>query len=357
MKKLEDMRVGDWVRWDSRDWEVTDRDGYRESADYAETQWELEAGSGETYYLVRSQENKAGGQEEVWVCTTQTGISSVQFCGPSGEWRNFIEKDDLQAPPARVRYDGAELSLDGETKVKAEDDDGNTVPKLTWDYYDQARKRNVAIEIWREPDADYYEAYNGRVVRPADFGLLPPRASRNRGGGMESVGSFLVAAAMVAFLVLPLVGGMLTSLDVGAEYLLALGLPAVCFALSLMRGAHRGLFYSSLAGALAAAILLLKFRGLGGSYWEYAVYGALGGPAIAETASKVFAGIRASDKAFSAGNAALLLLFILSFAHYIRFAPRPHNPSGLLAACVLPLLPALLVYFAYVLKGGSDEQA
>jgi hypothetical protein len=51
------------------------------------------------------------------------------------------------------------------------------------------------------------------------------------------------------------------------------------------------------------------------------------------------------------------MLFIISFAHYIKAAPRPHNFSGLTAACLLPLLPALLVYFFYAYKGGSDEQA
>jgi len=112
-----------------------------------------------------------------------------------------------------------------------------------------------------------------------------------------------------------------------------------------------------LIAALAAAVLVLKVRGLGASYWEYALYGALAGPAIVEAASKLFGGIRSSDKPGSAGNATLLLLFILSFAHYIKAAPRPHNSSGLLAACVLPLVPAVAVYLVYVFKGGSNEQA
>ncbi|MDO8803406.1 MAG: DUF4178 domain-containing protein [Elusimicrobiota bacterium] len=358
MRKLEDMRVGDWVRWDSRDWEVTDRDGYRESADYSETQWELAPRSGAAYYLVRSQEQKADGLEEVWVCTTQTGISTVEFRKDSGGWRAFKEKDSLLAPPGQARYQGVEFSLDGKSEVRAEDDDGNTVPKFTWDYYDQDRKRNIAIEIWREPDADYYEAYQGVVVRPSDFEPLPPRASVSRGRvNGETAGSLAVAAAFAAFFFVPLGGAVMTACNVGAEYLLALLLPAAFVGFSFLRGAHRGLLYSSLAGSLALAIILLRLRGLGGSYWEYAVYGVLAGSVITEGASRLFGGIRTSDKAMSAGNAALLLLFIVSFAHYIKVAPRPHNGSGLLAACVLPVLPALLVYFIYVFKGGSDEPA
>ena len=358
MRKLEDTRVGDWVRWNSREWEVTDRDGFRESSEYSETQWELTPKSGAAHYLVRSQEQKAGGLEEVWVCTTRTGIGTVQFCKPSGEWRAFREKDSMPTPPERARYEGVELSLDGKSEVRAEDDDGNTVPKFTWDYYDPERKRNIAIEIWREPDADYYEAYQGVIVRPIDFEPLPPRASARKSmGGGETIASLAVAAAFAAFFFVPLGGAVLTACDVGAEYLLALLLPAVFVGYSFLKGAHRSLLYSSLAGSLAAAIFLLEVRGLGGSYWEYAVYGVLAGAAITEGASRLFGGVRSSDKAFSAGNAALLLLFIVSFAHYIKAAPRPHNGSGLLAACVLPVLPALLVYLVYIYKGGSDEPA
>ncbi len=358
MTKLEDMRVGDWVRWDSRDWEVTDRDVYRGSADYGETQWELSPGYGSPYYLVRSLENKDGGTEEIWICTKETGIGGVQYLSPSGDWINFKEQDSLQTPPGRARYGEVELSLDGETKGRAEDDEGSTVTKLTWDYFDSTRRRNIAIEVWKESDADYYEAYDGRVVSRSEFQPIPPRAgaSRNYGSLGDAVG-YLVAAAFAACFILPLAGGILTACDVGAEYLLALLLPVICIYLSYLMGVHRALLSAALAASLGAALLLIKFRGLGGSYWEYALYGVLAGPAITETAARLFGGIRPSDKSASAGNATLLLLFMISFAHYIEFAPRPHNPSGLLAACVLPGLPALLVFIVYAFKGGSDEPA
>jgi len=358
MTKLEDMRRGDWVRWDSRNWEVTDLDTFRESADYIETQWELEPQSGDTHYLVRSRENKAGGTEEIWVCTKETAIGGIQRPMPDGKWTNFREKDLVAAPPERVRLGDAEFSYDGQSEARAEDDDGETVDKLTWDYYDQSRKRNVAIEIWKESDADYYEAYDGRVVRPSDFTPIPaPAGARRSYGSKEDAASYAIAIAFAAFFIMPVVGGGLSAADIGAEYLVALLLPIVCVGISFVMGAHRGLIYASLAGALGAAALLLKLRGLGASYWVYALCGVMAGPAIAEGASRLFGGIRPADKAAAAGNAVLFMLFIISFAHYIKAAPRPHNPGGLLVACVLPLLPALLVYFAYAYKGGSDEQA
>lgn len=358
MPKLEDLRAGDWVRWDSRDWEVTDRDTYRESSDYFETQWELQPLSGPTHYLVRSQEKKPDGVEEVWVCTKQTAIGGVQVEAKSGGWRSLKGKDSMAAAPAKVKFDGLEFSLDGQSEGRAEDDEGNTVDKLTWDYYDPGRARNLAIEVWKEPDADYYEAYDGRVVRPSDLTPIAPRvSSRRQGASVGEAAGYAVAAAFACLFIVPLAGGVLTALDVGAEYLLALLLPAACVYLAFVTGAHQGLLISSLISSVPAAVLLLKFRGLGASYWEYAFYGVLLGPAVVETASRFFGGIRASDKSSSAGNATLLMLFILSFAHYIKAAPRPHNSSGLLAACVLPLAPALAVYLAYVFKGDFDEPA
>ncbi len=359
MPNLEELRVGDWVRWDSRDWEVTDRDNYRESSDYFETQWELQPDSGTTHYLVRSKEKKAAGTEEVWVCTRQTAIGGVELPVKSGGWRSFKGKDSMEAAPEKVRFDGLEFSLDGQTEGRAEDDEGDTVDKLTWDYYDPTRSRNLAIEVWKEPDADYYEAYDGRVLRPSDVTPISPRPSRRRRSAPGEAGpaGYAAAAAFACLFFVPLAGGMLTAFDVGAEYLLALLLPAFCVYMSLVAGAHRGLLITSLAAALAGAVLVLKLRGLGASYWEYALYGLLAGPVIVEAASRLFGGIRPSDKSGSAGNATLLLLFIISFKHYIAAAPRPHNSSGLLAACVLPALPALIVYLAYYFKGVSDERA
>lgn len=358
MAKLQDLKTGDWVRWDSQQWEVTDRDLYRESADYQEVQWELESTGGDTRYLLVSRENKGGAAEEVWVCTRQAGIGQVQRRLPSGEWESFKETDSMPSAPAAVRFDGLDFKLEGETEGIAEDDDGNNVNKLTWDYYDQSRRRNLAIEVWQEPDADYYEAYDGLVVKPSEFTVIPPAEAPRRSPlrGADAAGAF-VAACFVCFFFLPIVAGVMGAFDTGAEYLVALLVPAACAFIAVLAGAHRGLLAAALAAAVGGAVLALKLRGLGASYWEYAMYGVLGGAAISEFFSRVFGVARSSEKGWIAGNAALLFLYIVGFAHYVKFAPRPHNAGGLLAACALPLLPAAAVFLVYFFKGGSDEPA
>lgn len=353
MTNLQDMRAGDWVRWGSIDWEVTERTLYRESADYQETQWELEGG-GDTRYLVMSVENKGGTSETAWVCTRQTGIGRIQR-PEGGGWKNFREKDSMQAVPPKVKFDGVDFTLEGETEGSAESDEGETVNKLTWDYYDATRKRNLAIEVWQCSDADYYEAYDGQVVRPADFARIPAKARRGLPRG-EALGALVIAAFSCLFF-LPIVGGMMGAFDTGAEYLVALMMPALLAFTAYVVGTHRGMLAAGIILGIAAGIVMLKTLGTGLSYWQYAGYGLAVGVAVAELGARLLGGVRRSDKSWTAGLAALLALFILSFAHYIQFAPRPHNPGSLLAACALPLLPAVILFAGYFFLGGSDEPA
>lgn len=355
MKKLEDMGLGDWVRWNSRDWEVTDRDVYQGSSDYTEVQWELSPDGGEERYLVLARGNKDGRTEETWVCTVQTSVGGVEYRAGAGEWRAFREQDSLPEPPALVRMGGTEFALDGETKGTAEDDEGDTVVKLTWDYYDKSRRRNLAMEIWKEPDADYYEAYDGLVVRPAEFNFLPPRP--RRGAKIGELAGHLVAIAFASLFIVPIAGGVLNVFDVGAEYLLAALVPGLLIYLACMRGVHGALLGAALPAAFAAGVIAVKLRGLGAPYWEYALYGLLAGPALAEAASRFFPAARWSDKATAAACATLIFLYLISFSHYAGYAPHPHNMSGLMAACALPLLPALAVYLLYRLKGDPDGNA
>ncbi len=358
MKKPDDLQKGDWVRWDSRNWEVTDRDLYRESDDYSEVQWELTPDSGPEHYLVRSRENKAGSVEEIWICTRQTKISRVEYLDSDGQWERFRATDSVSPVPSRARYDGLELTLDGETQGTAEDDEGDTVTKLTWDYYDAGRRRNIAIEVWKEPDADYYEAYDGRVVSPSDFTHIPRPAGAGRRVriGSGSLFHFAIAGLIAYAFLITTVGAIMNLCNTGAEYITAVLLPVLFLVYSVIKGAHRGLLFASVAGGVAAALLLIKFRGLGASYWEYAIYGMLAGAAAAEGAGKLFTDVVARDKSFAAASAALSCLFIVGFTHYVKFAPRPHCSGGLFAACVLPLLPAALIYFIYLRREGSDEQ-
>lgn len=354
MTNLEGMKRGDWVRWGGLDWEVTDRNVYRESAEYEETQWELEDGSS-TRYLVRSEEKKPGGTEVVWVCTVQTGVRRIEYHTPGGQLERLREKNALDAPPPKVLFDGVVYSLDGETEGKAVDDEGNNVTKLTWDYYDATRRRNLAIEVWKCPDADYFEVYDGTVTSPSEFSRVQTPPRRAPRFNSEAVGHLVVAVfAMIFFL--PIVGGAMGAFDVGAEYLLALLVPGLAVGAAAAARANGVSLSAACAAGVFAGAALVNFRGLGHGYWTYAAYAVCLGAACAEVLARSVGGVTRADKAFAAGCSSLLALFIVSLAHYVQFAPRPHNIGMLFAACLLPALPAAALFAAYLFLGGSDEQ-
>ncbi|HAH30965.1 MAG TPA: hypothetical protein DCL44_01475 [Elusimicrobia bacterium] len=356
MEKLEELRVGDWVRWGGSEWEVTDRNTYAKSGAYNEIHWKLEPDMGQERYLVMSKEDKGASVEEICVCTREAVISDVEYKAQSGQWQAFRETDSLSEAPATIRFKNLEFNLQGETSGTDEDDDGNTVTTLTWDYYDSSHSRNIAIEIWKEPDADYFEAYDGNVTKPSDFELLPPRAATiTKSFIKESVPAVILFLFSCAF-ALPLLAGILNVCNIGGEYVFACAIPVLFILIAGTLASSRNLLGAALAAAIITAMLLIKFRGLGASYWEYSLYGAIAGPALASIMGTLFPGAGRWDKPLAAANATMLLLWIISFAHYITSAPQPHNPGVLFAACALPLAPAALVLALYKVKEAVNER-
>ncbi|MCX5785743.1 MAG: hypothetical protein NTX59_08630 [Elusimicrobia bacterium] len=349
MDKLDDLQVGDWVRWGGSDWEVTDRNVYTKSSAYDEVHWKLEPDMGQERYLVMSKEDKGSSVEEICVCTRATGIGGVEYRTQSGQWQAFRETDSLKEAPATIRFKNLEFALEGETSGEDEDDDGNTVVTLTWDYYDTPRSINFAIEIWKEEDADYFDAYYGNVTKPSDFELLPHRAP-SLAKKIKEGGQVIILFLFSCVFFLPLLAGILTAFDIGGEYVFVSAIPVLLILIAGTLTVSIELLGAALISAVIAAALLIKFRGLGASYWEYSLYGAIAGPALVSLLGKLFPGAGRWDKPLAAANATMLSLWIISFAHYITSAPRPHDPGELIVACALPLAPAALVLVLYRIK-------
>ena len=161
-------------------------------------------------------------------------------------------------------------------------------------------------------------------MRPSDVTQIAPRAGSRRsptsiGNSVGNAAGFAVAAAFACLFLVPLAGGVLTALDVGAEYLLALLLPAACVYMAFVTGAHQGLLISSLISSVSAAALLLKFRGLGASTGSTLFTALLLGRPVVETASKFFGGSGLRINPPPERHAADAVH--PRFAHYIKAAP------------------------------------
>ena len=191
LPELQDVDAGRLLLYKGQEWLVAERTSSG-GVGYSELQWTLH-GKGQdsgTYYLMRTKEL---GGPDAWVLTKQARLNSFFYERRPGDWDCFKELSLPKEPPQAVKYQDAYFNFEGESSCDAVDDEGDTVTKVTWDYYSADRRRNLAVEIWKEPDRDYPEAYDGAVVQPSEFTVLDKTAKVKRrriyssGGGSEEV--------------------------------------------------------------------------------------------------------------------------------------------------------------------------
>jgi hypothetical protein len=340
VKALEELKKGDSVRYDHTDWLVSAKELHEESKDYHETQWTLISGSKKTGYLVRSAEKKEDGFEFIWVFTKEIWLEHIQYQDLQGKWLDFQEKKFVSAPPQTVRFRETRFNYQGETSGKARDDDGNLVTKLTWDYYDDSRKRNLAIEIWKEPDRDYPEAYDGIVVQPSDFTVLPRpavevfRRKVNAGQGRNyAVCGWTAVVGFILFLN-----------GVPFDYLAFAIIPVFAVIILYQTFSVLAWFSAACYGlAVAGAAVVLGADRL--SFWSVsglAMVMSVAVPRMMALAKPDFRGAPLEPLVFSASL--LPSLWIYSFFMYFKYAPGPHDGGQLLATCVLPVVSTSAAY-------------
>jgi hypothetical protein len=349
VKKLEDMTAGSVVRYMGVEWAVSDKSVCRESAAYCETEWTLHAdGQGETY-LLKSEEKKEQGLEEIWVFTRAAVLSCV-FCERvPGQWRAFEELDMPSEPPKTVKFYDENFAFEGVTSGKAVDDEGDTVTKVTWDYYSADRSRNLAIEIWKEPDRDYPEAYDGKIVDPSSFEVLDKKADVSAwaasGGGLSALLSgkepglsdLPHALGMMLFFAF-----MMVSSGVPMDYMFAFCMPLFVIAVMVKAALPLWLYLSSVC-VWAGMAALTWYTGCRLSFWLITAFCA----ALSLVVPRLIAS--RSPDAGRYGRVAFYgvfpALWVYSFFEYFLYAPGPRGAHHFFAACLLPSAAAVFCAF------------
>jgi len=327
------------VRCHQADWFVSTRETYKESEDYQEIQWTLVAKGKATIYLIRSEEKKEAGLECVWVLTKQIPLNSVQHQSVPENWQPLFEEPFVSAPPQAVKLGPTLFNFDGETSCRAKDDEGLLVTKLTWDYYDDTRTRNVVIEVWKESDRDYPEAYEGTVVQTSEFEILPEEKRRAVLRKVKPAGKGLLPALWTFVFI----GLFLFLSGVPLDYLIA-GIVPVFAIVVLVQEAS--LFWSLVAGLMWIALAGMFFfmDRIQASFWGV----ALGALAVSILVPRIVASAR-PDLAEGANGPILFTnllppLWIYSFFIYFKCAPGPHEAFQLITACLLPVAITSIVY-------------
>jgi hypothetical protein len=347
---LGSAEVGRVIRCRGAEWTVSDKTVSRQSDSYIERQWTLTHGSDELY-LVKSEEKKAGGLEEIWVLTRQISLSGVSYEYAPGNWRGLDEDALPPEPPRAVQYAEADYNYDSTSSVKARDDDGNMVPKDTWDFYSADRRKNLAIEIWKEDDKDYPEAYLGDVVTPGDFEVLDKKVATPRFGIRADQGFLGILKSSASGI--GIVGLMLVINGFPCDYFIALAVPAALLLCMYIMGSPAWLTVSCVCvwGVVGAAAWL---SGFGLSFWYLAFSCAALSVVLPRLMTTFSQGTEISGHWRLAAFGVLPALWVYSFLVYIIFAPGPHAAYQFLAACLLPLAIAAAAAVLNRVLEGSD---
>ncbi len=317
-----DFKQGSRFTFDGRTWVVTEYTVSPGQGGYDERQWTIQDEQNQAVaYLLACESDDNGFNSERWEFTRQLVMSEVSNTEDNG--RPFAEQMMPRIPPKEVSCRGQLFTLKESYTTKAEDDEGNTVPKETWDYFDSTGVRNLAFEIWKEPDRDYPEVYLGNMIDPAGLVYAGSKTAVALKGGNGLWGGLMVV-------------GVLFISGVPGDLLLSFALPAMALAVAFSLSLVCSLVV--LAGAAINSLFLLTFFfNMPGLFIGVITVGLV-------TGSVVLAASMNNDIAphilWISGLAAFISTIIYSFIVYFRFAPAPHNVAQLGAVVLLPVVIA-----------------
>jgi hypothetical protein len=307
-----------------RAWEVTEESTYTNDEGYQVTEWTCEV-SGTTGYLLKEGEADSGVTR--WFFTREINTDAVRVAGEHLE--AWLKARPGATPPPTLSYAGGTYEY-GDTTEGVHEEDGSREKKITWDYWDAGRNKNLAVEHWEDQS---FECFLGEYVDPDRVVVRPGGAGAAKGKQKAGRGSPFVLAA--ATLPLAYVVGFIIGWPFDEALTLALAIALGLGWLSAVAQAPAPGFAALLIGAGAAATFL-QYPPL--TTWV-GLLGLVGAPVLVGWVGKL-RGHAARRRAvrFAGAFAAAAPLTAIGYAYYSTYAPTPHTPTQL----ALALAPAAL---------------
>ena len=328
------LRVGTAILFDGEEWQVAGQSSYSNDEGYRVHEWSCEAGES-AGSLLKEVDPKRGSARWFFTREIPDDAVAVEGGGALAEW---MEREPDPKPPPALTYHQNAYRYEDTTEGTHEDDAGQRVRKVTWDYWDGGHAHNLAVERW--PDGSF-DCYLGRYIEP---GQVTIRAAESGAGARPRRGAnpFLRAAILLpcAYFLAFVVG---RPLDEGLAFSLLVA--AVGGWMAAARRAPAAAM-AALGAAPFAAAIFLRFPPLTTGPGLAVLFGA---PAVI--------GWIARGRASSAGKVVVLYaaafgvaapLLAVGLFEYFGFAPGPHTPDQL----VLALGPAALGGLAACLVAG-----
>ena len=332
--------VGVLLHVAGRAWEVTEESTYKNDEGYQVTEWTCEA-SGTTGYFLKEGEADSGVTR--WFFTRETDTDAVRVSGERLE--EWLKARPGATPPPALSYGGATYEY-GDTTEGTHEEDGEREKKITWDYWDAGRKKNLAVEHWEDHS---FECFLGEYV-DADGVVVQLADTATRWKTRGAAGNPLAAAA------LGLVIGYAIAFFAGCPFDEAFAYAlAASFGLGWLSGAVKAPApgFAALLAAAGAGAAFMQNPPL--TTWAGAI-GLLGAPILPGWIGKLrgHAGRRRAVQ-FAGAFAAAAPLTAIGYLHYSSYAPTPHTPTQL----VLALAPAgLALILGFLISGlvlGREE--
>lgn len=328
---------GERLAFDGLEWEVTGQSTYKNDEGYQVREWCCETPDTEAYLLLEEQEKG----EARWFFTRwiDPGTVALRDGEALGGWlraRPWGGRAGALPEPPTVLVHAGRNYIYAETTEGVHAEDGETTRKTTWDYWDESRDRNIAVELWEDGAFDFY---NGRTIRASEALILPPRPGAFAALGNLSDNPYALAG--VAWFV---VYGLLFLFGLPFDKGSTMAAAVVLFAVYLLVASR--LYNLEGVGGLGLFLLLMPAAGLAVLFFRFhpltSLWGALGlvgGPAVMAWLTRRYGRAeRRLDAQVLACLTALLPAGTVGLYHYFNFAPGPRTVGQLLLA----LGPALL---------------
>ena len=326
--------VGETLKLSGQAWEVTDHSSYRRDDGIQVEEWCCETGDTEAYLLREPGED--GSPRWFFTRWIHAGQVSLQGSRPIPDWDSRLPDPE---PPKALVTGGDIYNYADTADGTYEEEPGEVQRKITWEFWNEGKTRNVAIEFWGDGGHD---CYRGSYVEGRTVEIVPPPLT----AGLPLPSSMPLLAMLVA-----VVSYLVT--------MLALAWPFdQGFALALL-AASAAVLAAAPVSVPSKQLSLLAIAAPALVFWRWAPLSGLAGAAALLGAPLALAAARRFEPreglTWLCAAAGLLPAGIWGVYHYFHFAPAPHTISQLALALAPAALGAVMGLVAGLTLGAGEQ--
>ena len=165
--QLQQLRSGDRLKYHGVLWQVKDYSTYADSKGYETTEWLLRSQAGAEYYLLQEFDPQNPERLVHWYLAEEIANPKIF---PPDSYNNLAvclwqDMQGHKTPYRELLALSRSYYFESETQGTYEGKQKDT-SRITWDYWDEAHRWNLALEAWLNGEL---HVYSTRAVKPEEF--------------------------------------------------------------------------------------------------------------------------------------------------------------------------------------------